>query len=137
MATCVAQANMVKATGPGLQGYLQSKIEGLEFSVRDRSLNLKRLEAQRNNLNSQGARPVMEPHTPIKVASGTAICRYWLYPFSTCRECHSALKPAKRTSQSTYESTPVSGLTSLHLQFAHFGRSFNFFRNRDRTLARL
>lgn len=61
MATCVAQANMVKATGPGLQGYLQSKIEGLEFSLRDRSLNLKRLEAQRNNLNSQGARLVMEP----------------------------------------------------------------------------
>ena len=47
-------AATMKPVGPGLQGYLQSKIEELEFNVRDKSLNLKRLEAQRNNLNSQG-----------------------------------------------------------------------------------
>jgi hypothetical protein len=41
--------------GPGLQEYLHSKIEELEFAVRDKSLNLKRLEAQRNKLNTQGA----------------------------------------------------------------------------------
>lgn len=44
---------IVKPSGPGLQAYLQSKIEELEFAVRDKCLNLKRLEAQRNNLNSQ------------------------------------------------------------------------------------
>jgi 26S proteasome regulatory subunit T6 len=42
-------------SGPGLQDYMNSKIEELEFSVRDKSLNLKRLEAQRNKLNTEGA----------------------------------------------------------------------------------
>jgi hypothetical protein len=42
-------------SGAGLTDYLSSKIEELEFAVRDKSLNLKRLEAQRNKLNSQGA----------------------------------------------------------------------------------
>jgi hypothetical protein len=42
-------------TGPGLEDYLHSKIEELEFSARDKSLNLKRLEAQRNKLNTEGA----------------------------------------------------------------------------------
>ena len=40
--------------GPGVQQYLHSKIDELEFNVRDKALNLKRLEAQRNKLNSQG-----------------------------------------------------------------------------------
>jgi 26S proteasome regulatory subunit T6 len=45
---------IVKPTGPGLEDYLHNKIEELELAVRDKSLNLKRLEAQRNKLNSQG-----------------------------------------------------------------------------------
>jgi hypothetical protein len=45
---------VVQPCGPGLRDYLNSKIEELELTVRDKSLNLKRLEAQRNKLNSQG-----------------------------------------------------------------------------------
>ena len=41
-------------TGPGLTDYLSSKIEELEFATREKSLNLKRLEAQRNKLNAEG-----------------------------------------------------------------------------------
>jgi hypothetical protein len=41
-------------SGPGLQGYLHSKIEELELAARDKTLNLQRLEAQRNQLNAQG-----------------------------------------------------------------------------------
>ena len=48
-------ATMPQPTGPGLQDYLTGKIEELEFAVREKSLNLKRLEAQRNKLNGQGA----------------------------------------------------------------------------------
>lgn len=51
----MAHAIVAKPCGPGLQDYLHSKIEELELAVRDKSLNLKRLEAQRNVLNSQGA----------------------------------------------------------------------------------
>lgn len=47
-------ATMPQPTGPGLQDYLTGKIEELEFAVREKSLNLKRLEAQRNKLNGQG-----------------------------------------------------------------------------------
>lgn len=48
MAPCVVQP-----IGPGLRDYLSSKIEELELAIRDKSQNLKRLEAQRNKLNSQ------------------------------------------------------------------------------------
>ena len=50
----MAQAIVVQPSGPGLQDYLNSKIEELDLAVRDKALNLKRLEAQRNVLNSQG-----------------------------------------------------------------------------------
>ena len=46
--------SVVQPIGPGLRDYLSSKIEELELAIRDKSLNLKRLEAQRNKLNSQG-----------------------------------------------------------------------------------
>lgn len=49
----MAHAIVAKPCGPGLQDYLHSKIEELELAVRDKALNLKRLEAQRNVLNSQ------------------------------------------------------------------------------------
>jgi 26S proteasome regulatory subunit T6 len=40
--------------GDGLRNYYKSKIEDFELQVKDKSLNLKRLEAQRNELNTQG-----------------------------------------------------------------------------------
>ena len=40
-------------TGDGLKDYYKTKIESLEIQVRDKSNNLRRLEAQRNELNSR------------------------------------------------------------------------------------
>jgi hypothetical protein len=40
----------------GIYSYYQGKIEELEVIVRDKTQNLRRLEAQRNELNSKGAR---------------------------------------------------------------------------------
>jgi 26S proteasome regulatory subunit T6 len=41
--------------GAGLQLYYKGKIEELELCIKDKSHNLRRLEAQRNELNTQGA----------------------------------------------------------------------------------
>ena len=38
----------------GLTTYFQSKIDELELIVRDKTQNLRRLQAQRNELNSKG-----------------------------------------------------------------------------------
>ena len=38
-------------TGDGLKDYYKTKIESLEIQVRDKTNNLRRLEAQRNELN--------------------------------------------------------------------------------------
>ncbi len=43
-----------QAQGDGLKGYYKSKIEELELHIKDKSHNLRRLEAQRNELNTQG-----------------------------------------------------------------------------------
>ena len=40
--------------GEGLRRYYQSKIDELSVKLQDKSQNLKRLEAQRNELNAQG-----------------------------------------------------------------------------------
>lgn len=40
--------------GDGLKGYYKGKIEELELLIKDKSHNLRRLEAQRNELNTQG-----------------------------------------------------------------------------------
>ena len=46
---------MGRATvGDGLRTYYKSKIEDLELRVKDKTHNLRRLEAQRNELNTQG-----------------------------------------------------------------------------------
>ena len=46
-------------TGDGLKEYYKGKIEELEIAVRDKAHNLRRLEAQRNDLNTKGWRPVI------------------------------------------------------------------------------
>lgn len=40
--------------GDGLKAYYQGKIEELELAARDKAVTLRRLEAQRNELNSKG-----------------------------------------------------------------------------------
>ena len=42
--------------GEGLSSYYKAKIEELEIQARDKQLNLRRLEAQRNELNTKGAK---------------------------------------------------------------------------------
>ena len=43
------------AAKDGLRGYYRAKIEEYELAVRDKTSNLRRLEAQRNELNQKGA----------------------------------------------------------------------------------
>ena len=45
---------MGKAVGEGLKAYYKAKIEELEIQARDKQHNLRRLEAQRNDLNTKG-----------------------------------------------------------------------------------
>ena len=46
---------MGRAVGEGLKSYYRAKIEELEIQARDKQHNLRRLEAQRNDLNTKGA----------------------------------------------------------------------------------
>ena len=41
----------------GLKTYYKAKIEEYEIAVRNKTQNLRRLEAQRNELNTKGASP--------------------------------------------------------------------------------
>ncbi len=50
---CVT-VTMGRAVGDGLKGYYKTKIEELELLIKDKTHNLRRLEAQRNELNTQG-----------------------------------------------------------------------------------
>jgi len=43
----------MKANHEGLKSYYQGKIDELEITVQDKGQNLRRLEAQRNELNSK------------------------------------------------------------------------------------
>ena len=45
---------MAGVKGEGLNAYYQGKIEELEILLGDKMQNLRRLEAQRNELNSKG-----------------------------------------------------------------------------------
>lgn len=49
----VKQAAMETGLNVGLSSYYQSKMDGLEQAIRDKQENLKRLQAQRNELNSK------------------------------------------------------------------------------------
>lgn len=48
-------AKVAAPVGDGLKAYYQGKIEELELAARDKAATLRRLEAQRNELNSKGA----------------------------------------------------------------------------------
>ena len=55
--TAVAASSMDVDARPaaGLRAYYDAKIEQLEVALRDKTQNLRRLEAQRNELNGRGA----------------------------------------------------------------------------------
>ena len=48
---------MGRAIGDGLRTYYKGKIEELELLIKDKGHNLRRLEAQRNELNASGKSP--------------------------------------------------------------------------------
>ena len=53
---------LTNAGGDGLRSYYRAKIEEYEVAVRDKTQNLRRLEAQRNELNHKGA-----SHPPAQI----------------------------------------------------------------------
>jgi len=55
---------LTNAGGDGLKSYYRAKIEEYEVAVRDKTQNLRRLEAQRNELNHKGAS--VPPSTQIR-----------------------------------------------------------------------
>lgn len=58
---------LTNAGGDGLRSYYRAKIEEYEVAVRDKTQNLRRLEAQRNELNHKGA-----SHPPAQIRSDPA-----------------------------------------------------------------
>ena len=58
---------LTNAGGDGLKSYYRAKIEEYEVAVRDKTQNLRRLEAQRNELNHKGA-----SHPPTQIRSDLA-----------------------------------------------------------------
>ena len=61
--------------GEGLKAYYQAKIEELEIQARDKQHNLRRLEAQRNDLNTKGG-----PQAIASPLSGVAYAEYVTEP---------------------------------------------------------
>lgn len=55
--SCSAKGSMVKQ-GEGLRQYYMQHIHDLQLQVRQKTHNLNRLEAQRNELNSKGSLPL-------------------------------------------------------------------------------
>ena len=58
---------MGRPVGEGLRSYYKAKIEELEIQARDKQHNLRRLEAQRNDLNGKGM---------SLTAAGMVLCLY-------------------------------------------------------------
>lgn len=69
--------------GHGLRDYYRGKIEELEIAIKEKQHNLRRIEAQRNELNSRGAWP-----------AGSAPTRDWDGPPPPPQRCPSACLPA-------------------------------------------
>jgi hypothetical protein len=64
-------ATMVGGKGEGLRAYYQGKIEEMEIVLGTKTQNLRRLEAQRNELNSKGVfmiNTISEPTSPYWVS---------------------------------------------------------------------
>ena len=68
----MASAQVEKSNGIGFGSYFRAKIEELEIKARDKQHNLRRLEAQRNELNTKGALDMPEGFLQ---ASFFAVCR--------------------------------------------------------------
>jgi hypothetical protein len=58
MTMAVASNMDVDASPAGLRAYYKAKIESMEVALSQKTQNLRRLEAQRNELNGKGARVV-------------------------------------------------------------------------------
>jgi hypothetical protein len=58
--------------GEGLKPYYKGKIEELEIRVREKTQNLRRLEAQRNELNTKG------PLQPFSFSNRWFVMELWL-----------------------------------------------------------
>lgn len=52
----MSAVDVISAPSKGASAYYASKIDELEATLRERTQNLRRLEAQRNELNSKGGR---------------------------------------------------------------------------------
>jgi 26S proteasome regulatory subunit T6 len=59
--------------GEELRAYFKSKIEEFELRVKDKTHNLRRLEAQRNELNTQGTDFNLH-HLLHRLCRQTAVC---------------------------------------------------------------
>ena len=74
MATAVLSSMDVDARPQtGLRAYYDAKIEELEVRLRDKTQNLRRLEAQRNELNGRGARSAREKGVVVVVDRASAV----------------------------------------------------------------
>jgi hypothetical protein len=59
--TAASDLKIQQENSNGLTSYYKQKIEHLEMTVRDKTQNLRRLQAQRNELNSKGKNDKSEP----------------------------------------------------------------------------
>jgi 26S proteasome regulatory subunit T6 len=54
MATTKTASTLPTSHGQGLRTYYQGKIEEYEVQIREKQVDLRRMEAQRNELNTKG-----------------------------------------------------------------------------------
>lgn len=54
MATSKTASSLPNSHGQGLRTYYQGKIEEYEVQIREKQVDLRRMEAQRNELNTKG-----------------------------------------------------------------------------------
>jgi hypothetical protein len=65
------QGEMGNPAGDGLRAYYRGKIEDLEIQIRDKQHNLRRMEAQRNELNAKGESLALRCPPPTDLLSPT------------------------------------------------------------------